>query len=178
MRFPLLLAAAMALAGCADSHQWTPQQQALAPVLRTQKFYVSTPTDGAYGDHTYNGSGRNTAQIIQASLARQVRAARIGIQTDDFDQALAAAQQADQDLLIFPSILHWEDRATEWSMLPDRVEVKIEVIQVATGDALSSAIIKGRSGLATFGGDHPQDLLPEPVDEFVKALFEGPTYGR
>ncbi|WP_274523310.1 DUF4823 domain-containing protein [Pseudomonas abietaniphila] len=32
-------------------------------------------------------------------------------------------------------------------------------------------MIKGSSGLATLGGDHPQDLLPEPVAECVSSLF-------
>ncbi|MDB3946228.1 DUF4823 domain-containing protein [Gammaproteobacteria bacterium] len=30
----------------------------------------------------------------------------------------------------------------------------------------------GSSGLATFGGDHPQDLLPESVTKYVGALFK------
>ncbi|MFK7698008.1 DUF4823 domain-containing protein [Pseudomonas caspiana] len=32
-------------------------------------------------------------------------------------------------------------------------------------------IVKGSSGLATVDGDHPQDLLPEPVAEFGSSLF-------
>ncbi len=36
---------------------------------------------------------------------------------------------------------------------------------------MDSAIIKGKSGLATFGGDHPQDLLPKPVGEYIDALY-------
>lgn len=73
--------------------------------------------------------------------------------------------------LVYPTILHWEDRATEWSALPDRVEVKIDLIETATGKLLDSVVIRGKSGLATLGGDHPQDLLPKPVDEFVSTLF-------
>jgi Domain of unknown function (DUF4823) len=73
--------------------------------------------------------------------------------------------------LVYPTILHWEDRATEWSALPDRVEVKIDLIETATGKLLDSVVIRGKSGVATLGGDHPQDLLPKPVDEFVSTLF-------
>jgi hypothetical protein len=73
--------------------------------------------------------------------------------------------------LVYPTILHWEDRATEWSGIPDRVEIKIEIIGATTGKGLDSAIIKGKSGLATFGGDHPQDLLPKPVEDYVSGLF-------
>jgi len=47
----------------------------------------------------------------------------------------------------------------------------LDVVNVRTGDLISSGVIKGRSGLATFGGDHPQDLLPEPVAEFLSSVF-------
>ncbi|WP_428785404.1 DUF4823 domain-containing protein [Vibrio splendidus] len=36
---------------------------------------------------------------------------------------------------------------------------------------MKSGIIEGKSGLATFGGDHPQDLLSEPVSEFMASLL-------
>lgn len=56
-------------------------------------------------------------------------------------------------------------------MIPDKVEVNVEVVNVRTGDVISSGVIKGRSGLATLGGDHPQDLLPEPVAELLSSVF-------
>lgn len=89
----------------------------------------------------------------------------------NFEDAIAQAQRADQDILIFPTILHWEDRATEWSMISDKVEIRVDVVQVDSGHIISSGIIKGSSGLATLGGDHPQDLLPEPIAESVSSLF-------
>ena len=68
-------------------------------------------------------------------------------------------------------IVHWEDRATEWSLKSDKVEVKITVHDVARGRMLASAVVSGSSGLLTIGGDHPQDLLPEPMDSYVGSLF-------
>lgn len=56
-------------------------------------------------------------------------------------------------------------------MIPEKVDVKVDVVNVRTADVTSSGIIKGSGGLATWGGDHPQDLLPEPVAEFVSSLF-------
>lgn len=56
-------------------------------------------------------------------------------------------------------------------MIPDQVEVKIQIIQVSTGAVISSGIASGKSGVATFGGDHPQDLLPEPIEAFVSSLY-------
>ena len=90
-----------------------------------------------------------------------------------FDDALKFTRDNGYKYLVYPTILHWEDRATEWSAIPDRVEVKIDIIESTTAKLLDSVVIKGKSGLATFGGDHPQDLLPKPVGEFVSTLFDG-----
>ncbi|MGL1931348.1 MAG: DUF4823 domain-containing protein [Desulfotalea sp.] len=68
--------------------------------------------------------------------------------------------------------MHWEDRATEWSGLPDKAEIKMVVIDVKSNNKISVATIKGSSGLATFGGDHPQDLLPDPIKKYINSLFE------
>lgn len=171
MRIAFMLGAIAFLSGCADSHRWSPVQTGAAPISTKNSFYISTPADGQYGDHTYQGSGRNTAQIIYGALARHTHSVRIGPSADNYDDALRSARTAGQDILILPSILHWEDRATEWSMIPDKVELKIDVIQVSSGETLSSGVVEGKSGLATFGGDHPQDLLPEPVGEWIKTLF-------
>ncbi len=83
--------------------------------------------------------------------------------TQSFAEARDTALSDNWEYLVYPTILHWEDRATEWSAIPDKVEVKIEVVEAATDRSIASAVIKGNSGLAAFGGDHPQDLLPEPI---------------
>lgn len=57
-------------------------------------------------------------------------------------------------------------------MIPDKVEVKIDVVEVRSGEVLGSGIIKGKSGTSTLGGDHPQDLLPEPMTRFVDSILQ------
>lgn len=171
MRTPVIIAVIAALAGCADSHHWTPQQNGSARITQSDRIYITTPADGEYGNHIYSGSGRNTSKIIANAVSAKSRLVRTGGVADSFEDAIAQAQKSDQDILIFPTILHWEDRATEWSMIPDKVEIKVDVVSVRSGDVISSGIIKGSSGIATLGGDHPQDLLPEPTAEFVSSLF-------
>lgn len=171
MRFFVTLCSVALLVGCADSHTWTPQQNGSARIAANDRILITTPLDGEYGTHVYNGSGRNTAKIIYNATNAKSRMVRIGGVSENFEDAVTQAQRSDQDILIFPTILHWEDRATEWSMIPDKVEVKVDVVDVRTGGIISSGVIKGSSGLATLGGDHPQDLLPGPVAEFVSSLF-------
>jgi len=171
MRALVIFITIASLAGCADSHNWTPQQNGSTRITQKDRIYVTTPADGEYGNHIYSGSGRNTSKIIASAVSARSRLVRTGGVAENFDDALAQAQRSDQDVLIFPTILHWEDRATEWSMIPDKVEIKVDVVSVRSGDVISSGVIKGSSGLATLGGDHPQDLLPEPIAEFVSSLF-------
>ena len=129
------------------------------------------PEDGAYGADTYRGSGQNTAQIIYSAFAKRTRTAKVGRSVQSFEEALASTRQGGQKYLVYPTILHWEDRATEWSGIPDKVEVKIEIVESTSGEAIASGVAKGKSGLATFGGDHPQDLLPDPIEEFVSSMY-------
>lgn len=173
MRFALFLLAATLLSGCADTHEFVRNSTGNSGQKLSAKdsFFVSVPLDGIYGAKTYQGSGAMTSQILMAAFAKRARTVHIDRTYKSFDESLLAARNANINFLIFPTILEWEDRATEWSGIPDRVSIKVEIVSVANGQTVESAIVKGKSGLATFGGDHPQDLLPKPVEEYVASLF-------
>jgi hypothetical protein len=70
-----------------------------------------------------------------------------------------------------PEILQWEDRATEWSGIPDKIEIKLSVYESGTEEELASIIMSGKSKWFTFGGDHPQDLLAKPLNKYIKTLY-------
>lgn len=167
-----IVVSALLIVSCADTHQVVRSDASSDVRLNaTSTIYIAVPADGVYGANTYRGSGQNTAQIINSAFAKRSRSTKAGRITQSFAEARNTALSESWQFLVYPTILHWEDRATEWSAIPDTVEVKIEVVEVATDRSIASAVIKGKSGLATFGGDHPQDLLPEPVDEFVSSLY-------
>ncbi|MEZ9687657.1 DUF4823 domain-containing protein [Vibrio atlanticus] len=111
------------------------------------------------------------SKALQSELFTKLNNVAIANQAADYNFVLEYAKSNEFDYLIFPTILHWEDRATEWSAKPDKVSVKITVVDVKTKVIIKSGIIEGKSGLATFGGDHPQDLLSEPVSEFMASLL-------
>ena len=158
---------------CADSHLVSRVESSETVRLTSgNRFYVAVPKDGMYGRKTYAGSGLMTAQIVSSSLQRRVRSVVVAPAHQSFDMALKRAGAGNSDYLVYPTILEWEDRATEWSALPDRVAVKIEIIRVDTGESVDSVVISGKSGLATLGGDHPQDLLPRPIEEYFATFFE------
>lgn len=164
--------AALFIGGCADSHKLLRQHAAGAPKLKPgSSVYVAMPRDGSYGDEVYRGSGNATAQVLFAAFSKHTQKVDVATSAQTRNAAMAAASAEGAQYLAFPSILHWEDRATEWSAIPDKVEVKIEVIEIASGKVLDAGVVSGKSGLATFGGDHPQDLLPAPTEEFVMSLY-------
>lgn len=172
-RYTLLILLTLIIVACADSHQLVRSN----PTSSNQKFgssdsfFISVPQNGIYGEKIYQSSGVMTTQILMSSFAKRVREVKTGRSYQSFEDSLLAAKEANSKYLIYPTILEWEDRATEWSGIPDRVSIKVEIINVANGQTVESAIVKGKSGLATLGGDHPQDLLPKPIDEFVGTFF-------
>jgi hypothetical protein len=138
---------------------------------RRSSVYIVTPRDGNYGDIKYPGSGMSVASAFDTALQRYSDDVVVGGLAETAAVALATAKEKKCVYLIIPKITRWEDRATEWSGKRDKMELFVRIIRVEDGSELRSAEIQGRSSWATFGGDHPQDLLKEPVTEFVGSLF-------
>ena len=76
------------------------------------------------------------------------------------------------DYLFVSKILHWEDRATEWSLLSDKITVNYVIYDTHSGEKIASTTASATSGLATFGGDHPQDFVPKTVEDFLNELMQ------
>lgn len=157
--------------GCADSHSVSPINTGSEKLSASEFAYIAVPQDGRYDATNYTGSGQTVAQIVASAFTKHIDRVEIGRKLEQPDAAMAKAQELGATYLVMPMIVHWEDRATEWSGRPDKVEVRITVRDVASGRTLASAVVSGSSGLWTFGGDHPQDLLPEPMDSYVGSLF-------
>ena len=170
MRLPSLLILAVLLSACASTYKQAVVSVPSAKLERGQAIAIATPKNGAYERKEYPASGRQTAAVVQAAFARFS------------DQVIVSASCADLACLqgetkqvggyfVVPEILHWQDRNTEWSGIPDRVEIKIVVTHSQSGTVIASVVIAGKSKWATFGGDHPQDLLPEPIRQYVDGLY-------
>ena len=138
---------------------------------RVSTIYVSVPADGVYGDKSYAGSGRMTATAFETALVHHADNVVLGKEPENQGEAFISATEASAAYLFLPKILHWEDRATEWSGKADRMELSVSVIEIATETLLDRALIKGSSSWFTFGGDHPQDMLAEPINEYVSSVF-------
>jgi hypothetical protein len=158
------------LSGCSAAYE----QQIVNPIttrlVAGHGVYISKPKNGRYGKIEYRESGIMTANSIKSAFSRfsteiHVPEACLG------KECLGRIPVEKYTYYVAPEILHWEDRATEWSELPDKIEIKVVIYDIKSGREITSAVLSGRSKWATFGGDHPQDLLPEPVNQFVQSLY-------
>lgn len=168
---PFLALSLTQLIGCADTHQLMRASNPSITLSRQASAYVAIPRDGVYGQTNYSGSGTLTAQAIATAFAPYLTKISVAVKTEDLEAARQSARAGGHTHLLFPQILHWEDRATEWSGRPDVASVKISLIQVDDGVVLDSVVVGGKSGLATFGGDRPQHLLPKPLADYAATLF-------
>lgn len=164
---------AMGLLGCVTQQHLRNLQSETANVPRDASVYVSIPDDGRYGEINYTGSGQMTAQAVMGAFQAELDEAEVGRRHEDREEALSAARDVGAGYLIEPKILHWEDRATEWSGRPDKIRVLISIIDANTGEVVNKGEIIGESSWVTFGGDHPQDLLQKPIDDFAAAVVVG-----
>ena len=165
-----LILLASLCAGCV--HTYTAKSISRSGVLRTNATaLVSLPEDGRFENIVYPGSGRKTALAVSKAFAKQLRTVDVTPQAGALSQHLEQARAGRFDYLIVPTVVHWEDRATEWSGRPDRIEIEIRAVDVPSEKTLSLGSVAGKSKWATFGGDVPEDLLDLPLGMYIDWLF-------
>jgi len=147
-----LLAGVVAMAGCASKRELITTMQGRVPP--GSRISVSVPQNGAsFGEH-FPQSGAVVAGKLAAALCRHFPCADVGSETSGYR--------------VTPQILHWEERATEWSAKPDRVKVSLSLYHGPT--LLGGAMISAKSSWWTLGGDHPEDLLDLPFEVYSAGL--------
>lgn len=168
MKAALAMGLSLALTACASTYTRQTVTSTRSGLANTGSVLVATPHNGAYGNDKYSASGSETANAVRAAFSRFSDKVEIAANCSEF--SCLASNPRTFAYYVVPQILHWEDRATEWSGKKDKIEVKITVYS-RDGDPIASQIINGKSKWLTFGGDHPQDLLPEPINEYVQSLY-------
>lgn len=170
MRISILMLLATMLFGCASVHEQNVLIRPTAKLIKGKSIVIATPTNGFYESTEYPASGKTTAFAIRSAFAKFSNTITVVPECKDL-VCLKGIQKTGFDYYIIPEILHWEDRATEWSGKRDKIEIKVLIYEGQSWKELASAIISGTSKWATFGGDHPQDLLPEPLNKYAESLY-------
>lgn len=166
-------AAIVLLSGCASAyHMDIGQAGHVTTIPRTAHACISIPNDGRYEDDKYQGSGKATAESVNRAFAPYIETTVLNEQGISQDQAISESKAEDCQYLFYSQILHWEDRATEWSGKPDRIALKLTTFSVSSGKSVDEMTFHARSSWWTLGGDHPQDLLYKPLKEYAKELVK------
>lgn len=167
----LCLVTAILAAGCASTYTYNELQPVTTRLDRTRGVLISTPQDGWYGTIQYRNSGKMTANAVRAAFSKY--ASRVDVvDSCHGDDCLSGIDTERYGYYVKPEINHWEERATEWSGKPDRIEIQLVIFDAATKRELANSSYTGKSKWATFGGDHPQDLLTEPTNQYVSSLYK------
>ena len=112
-----------------------------------------------------------TAQAFQAAFMHYTRSVYISRFPESSAEALENARRASLDYMVYPTIVRWEVRATEWSGRRDQLALKVDLIEVSTGNVVFSREIESTGKWMSDGGDSPRDLLTEPAEQFANAIF-------
>ena len=167
MRIIAFCSCVVLLSGCASTYKHSTLAEPNAKLERGKTVLIATPANGSYESKEYQNSGKMTASAVRTAFARFASSTTVLPECKDI---VCLGRNPSHDYYVVPEILHWEDRATEWSGIPDRIEVKISIFDIDRKET-ASAVISGKSKWATFGGDHPQDLLPEPMNTYIESLY-------
>ena len=167
----MIVSALIVLSGCSSSYKHNEYQKPELKLDQSVGVLISTPENGWYDQTEYRNSGRMTANAIRGAFVKNTR--KVSITTEcKGAECLDNIDANKYGYYVEPVILHWEDRATEWSGKSDKIEIQIITYDAKTKKEIGNTAFSGSSKWATFGGDHPQDLLEEPTNQYVETLYK------
>lgn len=170
--FILLLAGFSTLLGCKSKYTETDLTSAGAPVLKSNsRIYVAIPFDVTFKKEVMEGSGKLTAQAFQTAFLKYTRSVYTSKFPESVSEALDIARKGNMEYVLYPTIVKWEDRATEFSGRRDRLTVKAELIDLSTSQVVFAREIEATGKWMTDGGETPKDLLDQPAQQFANAVF-------
>jgi len=173
LKFATILLVAAMMTGCASKYKTDAFEAPVEKLQTNGNAYVTMAKDGSYGSKQYSNSGYLLSIATNAAVSLHLKRVEQATQVESIEESLSSAEEMGLTYVFQPTILHWEDRSTEWSGKPDRITIKIVVWSVRTRKEISSTVLRASSKWGTLGGDHPQDLLPGAITPFVSKLFNG-----
>jgi hypothetical protein len=171
MRLLTILFFFVIISGCASTYK-TDSYVAPVHIMKVNaSAYIMMAEDGNYGSIPYPGSGNFLSSATRNAVLFHLKRVEKATHVETIEAALSRAKEMRLTYVFNPTILHWEDRATEWSGKLDRIAIKLIVLDVESGKNISSSVLSAASKWATFGGDHPEDLLSGTITPYINKLF-------
>jgi len=168
----LWLTVATVLVGCKSSYSEKNMTNASPPLLRNDsRIYIAIPFDASFKGKVAQSSGKLTTDALVTAFNRVTRTVSTSKYPESLSDALESARKYNAEFLVYPVLLKWEDRATEWSGRRDRLQVRIDTIDLHDSRIVYSKMIEATGKWMSDGGDTPADLLDEPTENYVNGLF-------
>ncbi|WP_161556287.1 DUF4823 domain-containing protein [Dickeya undicola] len=102
------------LSGCSAKYNSAMIQKNDELLTKDREIIIAVPANGVYLQKEYPGSGSITANIIKSAFSRYTDNVKIIAECKDIS-CLTSSLSIARGYYVVPEILHWEDRATEWS---------------------------------------------------------------
>jgi len=118
------------------------------------------PKDGSYGGKAAAGSGALVLAAIERFANERYRDVAVGYGTSS----------AMRTLEITPRLLHWEDRATNWSGISDRIEIEL-LLRDLPADRRRKLVFAAKSSWFAMVNKPPEALLDEDFDDALAELL-------
>lgn len=157
--------------GCSSTYEHHSVQASLPELKADGRIYISFPEPANAKDQGIPNSSQVIVEALRIAFSKFSKNIFLSRGQRMLETNLESAKKWQCQYLIIPSILKWEDHATEWSGVRDRIEIRLTVSEVATGQVLNETTINGKGRWLTDGGDRPEDLLAEPFARYAASLF-------
>ncbi len=117
--------------GCASTYKHTDVHKIENTLDANSGVLISIPKDGFYGTKEYPNSGRMTANAFNTAFSKNISKVEV-VDNCHGENCLINIDTQKYEYYVELNILHWEDRNTEWSGKPDRIEIQIIIIDTKT----------------------------------------------
>ena len=165
----LLLLCMPLLVSCSSEYNIISYENNYQLLRKGAKVLVLTSEDGAYGSETYKGSGLQLSRKIQSVLADYQCNTQVDLDNNRFKD-LEGRDLSEYDYIIVPIITHWEDRATSWSGIPDRISFSLFIYN-NDGSLLTSTDIEAKSAELTILKNDPSELIVPSLQKYFSKVF-------
>ncbi len=160
------------LAGCQSTYSEQDLSKTTPPLLRnTSRIYVAIPFDVSFKHKVAQNSGKQTADALASAFQKNTRSVYESKYPESMTEALDSARKYSAEYLVYPMLLKWEDHSTEYSGVRDKLQVRIDTIDMSNSTVVYSKMIEATGKWMSDGGDSPSDLLGEPSQSYVNSLF-------
>lgn len=167
-----LLAAFAFSTGCKSTYEEKDLTETPPPILKSNsRIYVAIPFDATFKKEVMQGSGKQTAQAFQVAFTRYTRSVYTSKFPESVGDALEIARKGEMEYVLYPTIVRWEERATEFTGRRDRLTIKADLIDLSTSQVVFSREVEATGKWMTDGGDSPKDLLDQPAEQYANAVF-------